>query len=367
MSTDKKRVLVVDDSPEDIQIVMENLKDEYAILVATNGQKGLKIASSEPKPDVILMDVMMPEMDGYEVYRKLKENPVTQDIAVIFVSAHDTVEEKLAGYDAGGSDYLIKPVQPTELLEKIKLAINNTQIQNQVMSDKDEAFQMAMTAMTSAGEQGVVLEFLRQSFTVNRIEKLAELIVDAIAKHELLNTVQIRSGDRVINVGTTLPVPPLEAELLMRIKDFDRMKDHGKRAIFNFGGISLLIKNVSEDNDKWGRFRDHIAILLEGAESKLTSLEMGENLAELVVDANQALEEIESEQMAHKEKSQQFVEKMMQDLEESFIPWGLTEEQENRLIKLVQNCIDTSLDHLKQGIAIDEKMREIINRLQHFN
>ena len=92
MSLDKKRVLIVDDSPEDIQIVMENLKDKYAILVATNGLKGLEIASADPKPDVILMDVMMPEMNGYEVCQKLKGNSDTQNIDVIFVSAHDTVE-----------------------------------------------------------------------------------------------------------------------------------------------------------------------------------------------------------------------------------------------------------------------------------
>ena len=363
MSLDKKRVLIVDDSPEDIQIIMENLKDKYAILVATNGLKGLEIASSDPKPDVILMDVMMPEMNGYEVCQKLKGNSDTQNIDVIFVSAHDTVEEKLAGYDAGGSDYLIKPVQPVELLNKVHLAISNREAHDQITNEKTEAFQTAMTAITSSGEQGVVLEFLRHSFTVDTIESLSQMIVNAIAKYELQNTVQLRSANKVINNGTSEPIPPLEAELLMRIKDEYRIKEHGKRAIFNFGGISLLIKNIPDDEDKWGRYRDHIAILLEGAETKLVSLQMREQLAELVINAKQALKEVEEEQKAHKETSQKIMDEMLQALEASFMSYGLTEEQENILINLIQDGIDRSLNHLETGMEIDEKMRNIINQL----
>ena len=367
MSADKQRILIIDDSPEDIQFVLENLKDDYAILVATNGQKGLEIAANEPKPDVILMDVMMPEMDGYEACRKLQDNPATQDIDVIFISANDTVEEKLAGYDAGGCDYLIKPVQPKELLNKVKLAISNKKARDQVLSEKTEAFKTAMVAMTSAGEQGVVLEFLRHSFTINTMDNLARMIMEAHQKYDLLNTVQIRSGDRVINISTTDPVPPLEIELLSRLTDNDRIKEYGKRAIFNFGGVSILIKNMPDDEDKRGRLRDHIAILLEGAETKLKSLEMEAQLAELVVDANKALVEIDEKQKAHKEVSQTLMDKMLQDLEASFISWGLTEDQENILINLVQNNVDASLNHFEQGMKIDEEMRNIINRLVQFS
>lgn len=125
MSTDKKQILIVDDSVDDIHILMENLKQDYAVLAATNIEKALEIANKDPCPDVILLDVMMPGVDGFEICRQLKDNPLTMDIDVIFVSAHDTEEKKLAGHDAGGSDYLIKPVQPEELLQKVRLAIKN--------------------------------------------------------------------------------------------------------------------------------------------------------------------------------------------------------------------------------------------------
>lgn len=362
--TDKsKKVLIVDDSPEDIQFVVENLKEEYAVLVGTSGQKGLEIAANNPRPDVILLDVMMPEMDGYETCRRLKKDPNTQDIDVIFISAQDTTEEKLAGYDVGGSDYLIKPVQPDELLRKVELAIQNKQTHDATVSEKSMAMETAMTAMTSAGEQGVVLEFLRHCSSVNSIEELARMIVEANKQYELKSTVQLRSSQGEISRGIREPVPPLEQELLSSLKDDGRIISHASRAIFNFGNISLLIKDMPEDSDKCGRLRDHIAIILEGAEAKLAELELGVRLAQLVVDSNKAMQEVELEQRSHKESGQKIMDDMLLELEGSFHSWGLTDEQEAVLMNIVQTGVEKSLQHLDQGFLIDEKMGTIIKRL----
>ena len=367
MSADKKRVLVVDDSADDIQFIMESLKGEFAVLVATNGKKALELASKDPKPDVILMDVMMPEMDGYEACCKLKEDSATQDIDVIFVSAHDTTEEKLAGYGAGGSDYLIKPVQHEELLEKVRLAISNKESRDETVSDKNMAFKTAMTAMTSAGELGVVLEFLRNSYSINDISALAILIVDSLEKYELKTSVQLRTYNNVIHYGSKEHLPPLEEELLKRLKDDGRILEFGIRAIFNFGGVSVLIKNMPEDEDKRGRLRDHLATLFESAESKLNALELHDKLAGLVVESTNTLKFIEVEQATHKAASQAIMDSMLQKLETSILRWGMTEEQELLLTEMVQSAIDESLDHFEKGISIDQRMRDIFNQLEEFN
>ena len=365
MSNDKKRVLIVDDSTDDIQFVMENLKEEFAVLVATSGQKGLEIAEKEPQPDVILMDVMMPEMDGYEACRKLKENDKTKNIDVIFVSAHDTTEEKLAGYDAGGSDYLIKPVQHEELLQKVRLAIDLKEAREEKSNEKDMAFQTAMTAMTSAGEQGVVLEFLRNSYSLNDIAELAYLIVDSLSKYDLKSSVQLRIYNNTIHYGTRAPLPPLEEDLLNRLKDDGRIIEKGRRAIFNFGGVSILIKNMPEDEDKRGRFRDHLAILFEGADSKLKALELQQHLKELVSKSKDTLKIIEVEQKGHKTRSQAIMDGMLQNLESSFLNWGLNEDQEQVLITVVQEGVEQSLNNFEEGLSIDEKMNEILSQLEH--
>ncbi len=365
--SDKYRVLIVDDSTDDIHFVLENLKQDYAVLVATSGEKALELADKEPRPDVILMDVEMPGMDGYDTCRLIKNTPETSAINVIFVSAHDTTDEKLAGYDAGGSDYLIKPVQPSELLQKVKLAIKDKESRTAAETDMTMAMETAMTAISSAGEQGVVVNFMKSSFSVTCIEELAQLVVEATSNYGLESSVQLRTAAGAVNASSKEPIPPLEQELLSKLKDVGRLKECGARFIGNFGGVTQLIKNMPEDEEKRGRLRDHLALLLEGAEARLQALELQQQLAQLVADSNQTLQDIETMQQQQKQASMQIMDGVMKELEESFMSYGLTEDQEALLLKVVQDGVDKSLTNFEQGMIIDEKMRNIIRSLERFS
>lgn len=363
---DIKQILIVDDSVDDIHFVMENMKQEYAVLAATSGEKALEIAARDPRPDVILLDVMMPGVDGYETCRRLKDKPETQDIDVIFVSAHDTTDEKLAGYDAGGSDYLIKPVQPEELLQKVKLAIKNKEARATASEEKSMAMETAMTAISSAGEQGVVLDFMRQSYTTNDFNKLAKLIVDSTGNYGLKNSVQIRTNGHTFNASTTESIPPLEKEILTRLKDAGRLQESGTRLMANYGNISLLVKNMPDDPDMRGRLRDHLAILLESAEARLDALEISNGLGQLISDSNETLQQIEVMQKDQKSTAMEIMDHVMEDLEEAFMSYGLTEDQESLLLGVVQAGVDKSLDNFEKGLIIDEQLRGLITRLEVF-
>lgn len=367
MSNEKKRILIVDDSADDIHVLMENLKQDYAVLAATSGAKALEMAVKEPHPDVILMDVMMPGMDGYESCRQLKSSSDTKDIDVIFVSAHDSTEEILSGYEAGGSDYVIKPVQPKELLQKVKVAIKNREIRATAAADSAMAMQAAMTAITSAGEQGVVLDFMRRSFLVNTVQALANLMAEATANYGLENCVQIRGSSELVHASSTGAISPLEQELLSRLKDAGRIRESGSRLILNLGAFSQLVKNMPDDSDMCGRLRDHLAILLEGAEARLQSLEMGLQLAQLVDDSNQALHEIGLMQNEQKQAAMQIMDDLMEDLQAAFMSCGLTEEQESRLLLLVQESVNRSLENFEKGLLIDEQLRMIVDSLNRFS
>lgn len=363
MSNDKNHILIVDDSPDDIHFLIPALKEDYAVLVATDGEKALAIALREPRPDVILMDVEMPVMNGYETCQRLKENPLTRDIDVIFISAHDTTEEKLAGYDAGGSDYLIKPVQPKELLQKIELSINDRAARLVNMEQQNMAMQTAMTAISTAGELGVVIDFMRRSFSITSIPELASLIVEATSSYELDSSVQIRTTDEVINASSRLPIPPLEEELLSRLKDADRIMEKGSRLILNFSAITQLIKNSPEDEDKRGRLRDHLAMLLEGAEARVKALNLEEQVASVVIEVNKSLQEIEGMQKQQKQSAMNIMDEVMRNIEASFLNCGLTEDQENLLLNVVQKGVEKSLENFEQGLNIDKKLHSIINQL----
>lgn len=102
-------VLIVDDMSSNIQVLANALQDEYRIKVATNGQKAIDIANSDNPPDLVLLDIMMPDMDGYEVCRELKSNPKTSGIPVIFVTSLNEVDEEERGLNLGAVDYITKP------------------------------------------------------------------------------------------------------------------------------------------------------------------------------------------------------------------------------------------------------------------
>ena len=119
MPPEQKLILVVDDTPLNIGVITGALKDTYRTKVATSGAKALAIASAEEKPDLILLDVMMPEMDGYEVCRRLKANPMTREIPVIFLTAQTESEDETRGFQVGAVDYVHKPFSPAVVKARV--------------------------------------------------------------------------------------------------------------------------------------------------------------------------------------------------------------------------------------------------------
>jgi len=140
-SPEKKTLLLVDDAPANLHAANAILKDDYKVRIATGGEKALELTSARPIPDLILLDVMMPEMDGYEVCARLKSNPETRDIPVIFLTAMTEEADETRGFEVGAVDYIHKPFSPSvvkarvrthlmlrdarEQLSKQLLAINN--------------------------------------------------------------------------------------------------------------------------------------------------------------------------------------------------------------------------------------------------
>lgn len=118
--TEETTVLLVDDNPQNLKVLYETLKDKgYRLLIANDGEKALDLAHRH-QPEVILLDIMMPELDGYQVCQRLKADPVTSDSAVVFLSALDDVQAKVKGFSLGGADYISKPFQAQEVIARVK-------------------------------------------------------------------------------------------------------------------------------------------------------------------------------------------------------------------------------------------------------
>lgn len=117
---DRQKILIVDDQAENVQILVQALKEHHQLVAARSGEKALALARREPRPDLILLDVMMPEMDGYEVCAELKADPETAEIPVIFITGLTEAADEAKGLDLGAVDYITKPVNPDLVRARVR-------------------------------------------------------------------------------------------------------------------------------------------------------------------------------------------------------------------------------------------------------
>jgi len=164
----RKTVLVVDDAPENIHLIDGVLNQDYIIKVALNGEKALKIAGSSDKPDIILLDIMMPGMDGYEVCRRLKSESKTQDIPVIFVTSMTEIEDEAKGLKVGAIDYITKPINAAIVKARIK---NHLELQEarEYLKHQNEILEQRVEERTRE-----VLELQRVEFELLTAQKKVE-------------------------------------------------------------------------------------------------------------------------------------------------------------------------------------------------
>ncbi|MEI8207703.1 MAG: HD domain-containing phosphohydrolase [Methylococcales bacterium] len=125
MNPVKETILIVDDQIENLTILGELLESHYRVRIADGGARALRAVNIDPQPDLILLDVMMPDINGYDVLTRLKADPATKDIPVIFVTSKDSIEDEEHGLELGAADYILKPVKPLVLLARVYTQIEN--------------------------------------------------------------------------------------------------------------------------------------------------------------------------------------------------------------------------------------------------
>jgi cyclic di-GMP phosphodiesterase len=127
---EKPRLLIVDDEPFYIDVLTNLLRDEYEISTAKSGELALQLAYAEPYPELILLDILMPGIDGYETCKQLKANPATCNIPIIFLTVKCDVDDELKGFDLGAVDYITKPMSPPIVKARIRTHIRLARIFN---------------------------------------------------------------------------------------------------------------------------------------------------------------------------------------------------------------------------------------------
>jgi len=191
-------LLIVDDAVENLTVLDALLRPLYQIRVATSGEKALRVAASEPRPDLILLDVMMPDMDGYQVFDFLRADPVTRDIPVIFVTAMDSAEAELRGLDAGAVDYITKPLIPAIVLARVRTQLELKQARDW-LSNKNTLLENEVARRMLENE-------ITQEVSIRALAHLAEMRDPETGNHILRTQGYVR-------------------ELALRLRDHPRFSD----------------------------------------------------------------------------------------------------------------------------------------------
>lgn len=364
----RHRIAIVEDNAAQRVILTRLLDGEHDVTAFETGEAFLAVPSDF---DAVLLDIEMPGLNGYETCRQLRAGPHGQT-PVIFVSAHDTAPERVAAYEAGGDDFITKPIAAHELRHKVSAIVEQRRRLQELASQSASARQVAFTAMTSMGDLGVVIEFLRHTTGADNYAALARQLIDAMRAWGLRGAVQVRGRTEHLNLTTDGEMSPLQTSVLDTLKDIGRIFEFGSRAVVNFAHVSLLIQNLpTEDPDKVGRLRDHLAVLAESADIRVSGMDaMHERDLQKVgiegslAELRGALARAAHTNQEHRRIGQQHMLDNLEGLARTLGTLGLTENQEGFVGDLIRSTVDTALAFFDQAAHHEDEFAEVLVRLE---
>lgn len=369
--SEKASILVVDDDDFMRELFAEALNKNYRVIASESGADALMLAQNE-RPDVIILDVEMPGMDGYETCRRLKEMDAMAGIPVIFVSAHDEIEDRLMGYEAGGEDYIIKPFDPQELEAKVAQLLKAVSERAALKQMASYATTTAMTAMTSMSEMGALLETLKKFNACNDSKTLAEAALQGLALYSLQGAIQIRSPEETLTRNNQSWASPLEVSVINHMAKMERITQFQSKLCISYPGVSLLVHDMPlEDADRCGRLRDHLAMLVEGVEVRIQGIkaanesrQRGEAIERAVGRITGTLKEIDSAQRQSHVGTRIAFSALIDRIEKALISVALTESQDKFLSAIVRDGIEKIINAQSSEVDIQDKLTTIINELK---
>ncbi|HEY8807354.1 MAG TPA: response regulator [Candidatus Limnocylindria bacterium] len=247
------KVLVVDDEPANVELIVRRLSGNgYETLTASNGHDAIAVATKE-QPDLILMDIMMPGLDGWQATRLLKGDPKTANIPVVFVTARDRPEDVAQGFEVGGIMYVNKPVEPVELFARVRNAIYMKRLQDDLRNKNEDLKRLESSRQELIGMLGHDIRNLANSVVAFlQLARMGELTPDRPEFAQLLGLSEANIAEVLRMVNALLDVYKMEEGRLEAVAGVNKLGDVVKRSFAQLipeamaKGISL-IERISEE------------------------------------------------------------------------------------------------------------------------
>ncbi len=365
------KVLTIDDDKITHKFVDRALKEHFECFGAYDGTEGIE-AAKNIMPDVILLDVEMPGINGYEVCDQLKHNECTQDIPVVFLSGRSTLQERMHGYEVGGIDFFIKPFEADTLLARIKALAEYNGNYSELSKEIEDVRKTAQIALTSTADLGQVIQFVEQCFLIKDVEQLGRTMVRVADTMHMNVVINISANDEPHWFSSDGQTTPLEKEVLTMLKDRQqRHNDFGARTVIVFPNIAFMVKNMPlDDPDRYGRIKDLLPAMLSTANGKIDNINTFLILQEQSADVTNTFERVNTKLQDLIEKSnnnRQQVEvilKAMLDELQTKVPYmGLEDDQEEYVLNRIDRSIVEVRETTDQAAQIFSSIHDVLTDL----
>ena len=367
----KKAVIVEDDtiSQKFIQRALDGVLD---LNFADTGAEG-EILIDEIQPDIILLDVELPDRNGYDICHEIRQKSEFLFTPVVFISGMTDLQERIKGYSAGGDDYITKPFESAELVAKVKAVIRQHAHKQSLISQYKDAQTTAIESMTGASELGLIVQFFEKTYAINNYDQLAAAIFNLLNSLELKASLIFDAAGETHFFCSNGELKPIEREIMERLRIEDRFYDFGQRTQINYPVVSCLVKNMPiQDASRYGRYKDVIPPILACANQKVLQLEMELLLqdhtmkfSESFKNIRDTLDDLATQMRAGQQDGSSLLNDLLLSLEEAMPTLGLDDDQEKYLMENVEFRVNEAMGKVQNYEAIQMTFDSLIRLLQH--
>ena len=346
--TDKAFILCVDDEPINVTIMEEILAEQYQIECVSSGQACLELIEQR-RPDLVLLDVNMPDMDGLETCEILRNSAATSDVPVIFVSALATETELLAGYQAGGDDYITKPFSEDILQRKIEIVLEAESRKRKLLEVADNTVQAFVRNQSSMGELDMVVNFLHDCFKQTEFHGLSKVVFNCLGRLQLDSSLIFIVDPEPLYWFSDDIDRPMERQILLNLNSQDRIVKFGMRMAINGTRSTILIRNMPDQTEKMEKLTEYLTIIIEGLDAKINSMAIEDGLRRhhqaldsSINQANTLFEGIKLADRKQRKKGDKIRSKLSNDIEQLTKKKDLNATQNKALQQIVKRFEDQS-------------------------
>lgn len=364
-------IFIVDDD-QLVQSALASILEDDHTLESFESAEACLARLETVKPNMILLDIGLPGLDGYAFCRLLKDRDDTRDITVTFVSAHDTLEARISGYEAGGDDFVVKPFDVSEVLRKVVVAQRLHDDRARVAEQARSAEELSNVIMASMNDYAVLVSFLGKMAGCTTGDDVGDATMQALANYSLDGVVQIRLKSGAITMSRQGRDQPIEISIMNHVSSMERIFEFKNRAVFNYDHATVMVNNMPlADPDACGRIRDNMAIIAQGIEARLQGIEADHAVVEkqrgiqaLLQRVAATISLLKENQRRDQMQASEISFQLQEDLASSFVHLGLTDGQERFLEDLVRRNAAKLLELTDRGAETQSVLAELSTDLQ---